>query len=135
MFVPKALLPKNARANISWALKNIPLAVLAETSTFGGLIMDALAKIEPTVQAAVFCETTVTAASAIELGRCSAIVPRQIVPPQFPKNFRQFDHPAFQQLNRTYVLAWTKRAGLIRRHSTIPAEKLLKALRAKLGHE
>lgn len=129
LFVPAKLVPKGTAPTITSVLKHVPLAVLTETSTAGGRITEMLLKIEPSIRVAVTCESMPTAAAAVNHGRCGAVLPKRLVSHLNPKDFKQFEHRDFKQLDRDYFLVWTKRAAGIRIELKKSANELVKALR------
>ena len=129
LFVPVHFVPKGSKRDIGWVLTHKPLAVLEENSTLGRQMMNALSKIGTNIHVAVSCESIPSAAVLVRLGRCAAVLPKTVMPPEFANGLKQFDHPAFRELSREFVIAWTKRAAAIRPQLKSTADELFNALR------
>ncbi len=129
LFVPAKFVPKGSKKDIGWVLRNVPLAVLEETSTLGKQMMNALNKIETNIHVAVSCESTPSVAVSVRLRQCAAVLPKSVMPHEFAKGLMPFDHPAFRELSREVVIAWTKSAASSRPQLKSTADELFNALR------
>ncbi len=129
LFVPKQLVPKGSKGDIGWVLTNVPLAVLEETSTLGRHMMNALSKIGTNIRVAVTCQSTPSVAVPVRLRQCAAVLPKSVMPHEFANGLKKFDHPAFRELSREVVIAWTKSAAASRPQLESTADELFKALR------
>lgn len=131
LFVPAQLVPKGRVGDISWVLTHVPLATLDENSTLGERIMKVLSKIEANIRVAVTCQSTPSVAIPVRLRQCAAVLPIGLMPDEFANGLEKFTHPAFRELSREVVIAWTMSAAASRPQLESTADELFDALRFK----